>query len=136
MKRFILILSVMMLTQMSANALHYTSVGTLGYPTHVVSHGRSIPISNFGSNALFLPRNTHAAGHAIRMRENMRYAQKRGGDRFARHYGYRGGYYNQTIGYNNSVNTSKPAQMSRFDRNYQVPPTRKTYTRNGITYFE
>ena len=129
MKRFILILAVMMFTTLSANAMYMQGVGGVGHPTHVMmpsGHMRSI--NNFGSNAAFLPKNT--VGAAARMRMARGPATLRGGDRFARPYGYNG--YNM----GGSMNTPRPVQVSRFDRNYQISTTRKSYTRNGVTYFE
>ena len=136
MKRFILILAMLLLTNVSANAVYYTGVGGIGRPTHVMSHsGRMVSINNFGSNAAFLPQNRIAAGQRIRMRNAYKnYAHMRGNDRFARPYGYYGNYY-QGTGYNN-INMNRPTQISRLDKNYQIPMTRKSYTRNGVTYFE
>ena len=136
MKRFILILAVLLLTNVSANAVYYRSIGGIGHPTHVMTpSGQMRSLNNFGSNAAFLPHNRVAAGQRMRMREHMKYARTYNHDRFARPYGYYGNYY-RGMGYNNGVNMNKPTQISRLDKNYQVPMAKKLYTRNGVTYFE
>lgn len=133
MKRFILILLVMLFTTLNADAVFITYSST-GHPTRMMHpSGRVSSINNFGSNAAFLPRNTAAAAHRLRMHQLQRdYARVRGADRFARPYGY----YNHGYGVGPARAVVRSVPPSRFNRNYQITSQSRSYTRNGITYFD
>ena len=147
MKRFVLILSVLLLTNLSANAIYMRSVGGVGRPTHVMGpSGQMRSINNFGSNAIFLKQPTvgrsYSNGAVYRGSYN-RYAHPRYYDRFAhpRYYDryarpHRYYYENYNLANNNSVSVSQATQVSRFDKNYKISTAKKSYTRNGVTYFE
>jgi hypothetical protein len=133
MKRFILILAVLLLTNVSANAVYYRSIGGIGRPTHVMTpSGHMKSLNNFGSNAAFLPHNRIAAGQRMRMREHMKYTRVHNHDRFARPYGY----YNHGYGVGPARAVVRSVPPSRFNRNYQITSQSRSYTRNGITYFD
>ena len=137
MKRFILILAVMMYTGLCANAMTVQYMG--GHPSRVMhASGRSSSINNFGANAAFLPQNRAAESQRLRMVKMQReYARLRGENRFARPYGYydRPYGYSKPYGYGTPHSVKVPPQ-SRFDRNYQITSQSHSYTRNGVTYFD
>ena len=136
MKRFILILAVMIFTTLSANAMTVNYLG--GYPSRIVHpSGHTSSINNFGSNAAFLPQNTAATAQRLRMQQMQReYARLRGENRFAKPYGYYDRGYAGYKPYGYGTPHSPRTQMSRFDRNYQITSQGHSYTRNGITYFD
>jgi len=118
MKRFMLVLALFGMICLSANAgeIVYSNTGRPAY--HINGYGQRRDFNNFGSNAAFLPRNTM-------------------GYRYNRRLGYdmngRRGYAQP--GMRNEVSAPvRPIQVSRFDKGYQIS-TRRSYTKNGITYY-
>ncbi len=135
MKKIILTVLVILFSTMSVNAAEYIYGAGGRQPIARVSHGQVRSIHNFGSNALFTPQNAIRAGarnRAIAREKAMtRAIANYGTGRVG--YGYGGGY-----GYGTQVATqtarTAPVEISRFDKNYKIS-TPKSYTRNGITYF-
>lgn len=137
MKKIILTVLVILFSTMSVNAAEYIYGAGGRQPIARISHGQVRPIHNFGSNALFTPQNAIRAGarnRAIAREKAMTRAIANCGTRRVGYgYGYGGGY-----GYGAQVATqtarTAPVEISRFDKNYKIS-TPKSYTRNGITYF-
>lgn len=133
MKKFILILTALFMFGLCAQSMEVHYMG--GRPAYISTPYGRTSINNFGSNAAFLPHNTAAAGARIRAREfaklRAQSGMMRAPRRYARPYGRR--YSNMSYPVQTSVNITP---VSRFDKNYQISTNRKSYTRNGITYFD
>ena len=121
MKKLILTVLVLLLTTTTANAtyhVHYMNTGAVSH-SH---YGAPRPISaSFGRNAAFTP-----AGRARIASTRRHYAHLRGEQaRCANCYNKR-----PVI----STASRAPMEISRFNKNYKIT-AQKTYTRNGITYY-
>lgn len=106
---------------------HYGALGRTG--------GMSRP--SFGSNAAFLPRNRQAI--ASRVRQVKRYNAETYAIRNRNNFNFN---INSNTGNGNSrmmsstmaSRTTSSTQPSRFNRSYKIS-TQKSYTKNGITYY-
>lgn len=134
MKKIILTVLVILFSTMSVNATEYIYGAGGRQPIARVSRGQVHSIHNFGSNALFTPQNASRAGarnRAIAREKAMTRAIANCGNR-------RVGYgYGSRYGYGAQVAETAhvaPVEISRFDKNYKIS-TPKSYTKNGITYF-
>ena len=119
---------------MSVNAAEYIYGAGGRQPIARVSRGQVHSIHNFGSNALFTPQNASRAGarnRAIAREKAMTRAIANCGSRRVG-YGY-GGRYGYGAQVAETVHVA-PVEISRFDKNYKIG-TPKSYTKNGITYF-
>lgn len=140
MKKIILTVLVILFSTMSVNAAEYIYGAGGRQPIARVSRGQVHSIHNFGSNALFTPQNASRAGarnRAIAREKAMtRAIANCGSRRVGSGYGY--GYgYGSRYGYGAQVAETAhvaPVEISRFDKNYKISPP-KSYTKNGITYF-
>ena len=134
MKKIILTVLVILFSTISVNAAEYIYGAGGRQPIARVSRGQVHSIHNFGSNALFTPQNASRAGarnRAIAREKAMTRAIANCGSRWVG-YGYGGRY-----GYGAQVAETEhvaPVEISLFDKNYKIS-TPKSYTKNGITYF-
>ncbi len=124
MKKFLLTALVILMTCMSAQATQFVRYSITGRPIVRSS-------THFGRNALYTPANRMRAGARSRA-----YAREKAITRAISSMGQRcyagaqGGY----IPMRNSVASTPIATQSRFNKNYVIR-TPKSYTRNGITYY-
>ncbi|MBQ8459776.1 hypothetical protein IJ541_06710 [bacterium] len=126
MKKFLLTCLVVFFSCLSANASSQVFYGAGGRPSHVsVGGGAYRSINNFGSNALFAPQNVREAGRR-QMARKFANAQIQAMTNQGR-YGD-GGIHSGMV-------MPKRIEISRFDKNYKIS-TGKSYTKNGVTYFE
>lgn len=111
MKKFIVLILVMLFTAINAEATTTVFYGNAGRPIYR-SHGAAYRTSanRFGSNAAFTPANRTMAGRSMRM-----------------------GQYQKAI--TRSVAVSSPRNCSTLNRNYVPHTATSSYTRNGITYY-
>lgn len=125
MKKFLLMILVIFFTSIEANATTQVFFTNTGRPSYrVVGANRSVTsMHNFGSNARFAPANAHRA--QIGQRSTQRHkamprsmAQK----------------YPNSFGNQNIQNRQIATQTSRFNKNYTIS-SQKSYSRNGITYY-
>ena len=128
MKKVLLTIFLIMFTSLSANATYSVHFGNTGRPAFAV-HGGMVrrSINTFGSNAAFLPSNRALAGQrqrAIARERAITRALSSMGNPYA-------GRCNRTYSYNANAVAVEP---SRFSRDY-TPRTQKSYTRDGITYY-
>lgn len=134
MKKIILTVLVILFSTMSVNAAEYIYGAGGRQPIARVSRGQVHSIHNFGSNALFTPQNASRAGarnRAIAREKAMTRAIANCGSRRVG-YGYGSRYsYGAQVAETAHV---APVEISRFDKNYKIS-TPKSYTKNGITYF-
>ncbi len=112
MKKFLAVLFILLLTTGDAFATVQVNFNNAGARSSV-SHGARAPryAHNFGRNAAFLPSNRAYAGT-----RNRQIQREKAMTRAIASY-------------------SQQAQVSRFDKNYTVTTTQKTYTRGGVTYY-
>ncbi len=123
MKKFLLTLLIFGLTTTVANAtyhVHYSNTGAVasshrGAPRHISS--------TFGRNAAFTPANRARLAAVRRQRQ---YARLRG------ECGNCPNNYNRQPLVATTVSTTP--EISRFSKSYKITP-QKSYTRNGITYY-
>ncbi|MBD5403181.1 hypothetical protein HDR58_10375 [bacterium] len=132
MKKFILTCLVICFTCIAANAEQIFF--TAGRPTHTMNgRGYVRSINNFGSNAAFSPEQTARAAQRIR-----RHQREDAINRAISNFGQYNNMNNRPILNNPMTNrntiASQRTEVSRFDKNYTVP-NRKSYTKNGITYY-
>ena len=154
MKKILVLFAVFLLTTCDVFAAAYSVRYSPTGARMSVTRGTGLPrsLNRYGSNALFLPQNAARAGRASRMvarqkavtRAIRAQALKTESEAFAT--------INNSIGANGnniaalrgssaysgartlSQASTAPAEVSRFSRNYKIP-TQKTYTRNGVTYY-
>lgn len=122
MKKIILTVLLIAFTAMSAEATTFVRYNPGGSVVSV-RRGYHNPTASFGSNARFTPANRRIVRRPARPARPYRC-------RYEDCYGRRGA---RTV-----VNGSRrieSAPMSRFNKNYTIS-TQKSYTRNGITYYE
>ena len=137
MKKIILTVLVIMLSTIPANAAEYIYGAGGRQPIARVQHGQMRPIHNFGSNALYTPQNAMRAGARNRAIAREKAMTRAIANSCTRRAGYG---YNRGYGYSNygtqvaTQATPAPVELSRFDKNYRIS-TPKSYTKNGITYF-
>jgi len=100
-----------------------------------ISRGTRAPRSavTFGRNAGFTPAYRRAAGRRMRAIERHKAIT-----RAIANQGCPGMYPNRypnryPVMYYSQSNA--PIEISRFNRNYTITPVQKSYTRNGITYY-
>lgn len=129
MKKLVLFFLLLMFSSMSANATSYVHYGVGNRPmrvTHGGYHTRSV--HQFGSNAMFTPQSAREAG--IR---NRAIAREKAVTRAIANRGCQNATNLPIV--TGNITKPAPVQISRFDKNYQIS-SGKSYTRNGITYYE
>lgn len=120
-----------------ANATYQVFFGNTGRPTHY-SHGigNARSVHHFGSNAAFTPANARAAGarqRAVAREKAITNAINSMGNRnYGNNIGYNGNGYGMAAYSNRSVNVEP---VSRFDKSSTPNRATKSYTRNGVTYY-
>lgn len=133
MKKFLLTILMIMLTSLSANATYSVHFGNTGRPAFAV-HGGTMrrSINTFGSNAAFTPENRALAGQRMRAIARERAITKAIGS--MGNYGntYARGGYNRAYSYRAASTVA--VEPSRFSKDY-TPRTQRSYTRDGITYY-
>ena len=137
MKKVLVMLVMVLFSCVPANATYQLFFNAGGVPiSRAYGGGMRRSINNFGSNAGFTPRNIRreqARRRAI-AREN---AITNAINSMGRNNSYNGGmnsgmYANYS---QRSVNRTAVVEQSRFDRNYTPARTTRSYTRNGVTYY-
>lgn len=133
MKKFLAIVFTILFVNNIASATTVVTYNNAG-ARMTVQRGASAPRSAFitGRNAAFLPKNTAAAA-----RRHRAIAREEAITRAIANYGNNKPYNNSGCCNNRRTNTiasSAPAQISRLNKSYTVK-TQKSYTRNGITYY-
>lgn len=136
MKKFLLMLLMICFTCLVSDAASVYYSG--GVPVRYSSgNGLSRSIHRYGTNAAFAPHNVRRA--SVRQRQIRRYnaitkAIENSGRRgYGMGYGmggYGGGYSMSRMGQRAYV----AEQPSRFSKDFVIKP-QKSYTRNGITYY-
>jgi len=133
MKKILAVLFILLFTAGDAFAtieVRYNNAGV----RHSVTYGAHAPRSavRFGTNAAFTPANAHYAGTRNREIQRQR-AVTRAIDAYGRSYARprNAQYYG---GYNSIASTVNEAPISRYSKNYTVKAQR-SYTRNGVTYY-
>lgn len=126
MKKFLLMVFVIFFTCIEANATSQVFFTNTGRPSYRVSGAyRSVrPMHNFGSNARFAPT---SAAHRAQIRNRAIQRHKAMPRSMAQRYPNR-------YGVPNTPARQMAAQPSRLNKNYTIS-TQKTYSRNGITYY-
>lgn len=134
MKKFLLVLFLTGFTCLSANAysVHYMN----GHPVSVnYSNGYSRSINNFGRNAAFLPQTQARAARyrraVARQVAITKAIENMGNNRYPSRCGY--GAPNR-INHINTASAVTSGNVSRLNRNYSIK-SQKSYSRNGITYY-
>lgn len=123
MKQFLTAVLVIFMTCMPVEATQFVRYSITGRPMVQTR-------THFGSNALFTPANRMRAGARSRA-----YAREKAMTRAISSMGQRScARPRNYIPMRNSVASTPIATQSRFDKNYVVR-TQKSYTRNGITYY-
>jgi hypothetical protein len=125
MKKFVLSLLVFVFSSMSSlvfatTQVSYNVAGTVASVRHGATHTTSFS-SNFGSNAIFAPRNAAMAGQRPRAMQRMMVNQPQYKNPYGR------------ISSNEGV-PIQVSQESRFSKNCTIS-TPKSYTKNGVTYY-
>ncbi len=133
MKKFLLTLFVICFTCLASDAgsLYFSG----GMPVRYSSgNGRSHSVNRYGTNAAFAP---HTRARIVaKQRQIRRYnaitkALENYGSRSAYGMGGYGGAYGMSSRANRAYVAEQP---SRFSKDYTIKP-QKSYTRNGITYY-
>lgn len=122
MKKFILTLLALLITSTTANAtyhVHYMNTGAVSH-SH---YGAPRPVSaSFGRNAAFTPANRARLATTRRHYAHLRGEQAKCAN-----------CYNKRPVITTAASHA-PVEISRFNKNYKIT-AQKTYTRNGITYY-
>lgn len=137
MKKLLTVFFILILTHCSANASTTVQYNRAGVPTYI-SRGAGAPkmIHNFGQNTRLVtePSRKHYRGgvpyHTGHYKRPCECARTGNRKMAMTRYEKRNQYLPQTTNVTKDISTS----VSRYDKNYtvQVP---KTYSRNGITYY-
>lgn len=130
MKKLLLVFFTVLFTTLSSNAAAIVSYGPGGVPLSMQLGPKKYSVVgdyyHFGENALASPQNI--------ARQRMR----RINNQIRRRNTIAEGYV-PTIKNSAGVLPSAPVEytrsISRFNRNYRISAPRKSYTRNGITYY-
>lgn len=134
MKKVLLTFLVILFTGMSANAGQLFFTG--GVPTHYSSgYGVSRSVHRYGTNAAYTPYNRTMT--ARRNREVRRYKAVTRAIQTGAYNQSRVGYNGYGGGYSGAYRAQSAASaepMSRLNKNYTIK-TQKSYTRDGITYY-
>lgn len=137
MKKVLVMLVMLLFSCVPANATYQVFFNAGGVPvSRAYGGGMRHSINNFGSNAGFTPRNIRreqARRRAVAREEAITNAI----NSIGRNNGYNGMNSRMYANYSQrSVSrTAVVEQQSRFDRNYTPARTTKSYTRNGVTYY-
>lgn len=140
MKKFLLLLSVILFTCISAQA-NTVSVQYMGGHPVSVSYGAgpSHSVNNFrysGVHSNWIRNNSNSVKYSYGVRTTRRFAQPYSSTqrRFAQPAHTRAERYQQTNIIVNAPSTVTVTPVSRFDKSYQRP-VRNSYTRGGVTYY-
>ncbi len=138
MKKVLVMLVMVLFSCVPANATYQVFYNAGGVPiSRAHGGGMRHSINNFGSNAGFTPQNIRreqARRRAVAREEAITNAINAMG----RNNNYNNGMNPRMYANYSPRSTSRTAvveQQSRFDRNYTPVRATKTYTRNGITYY-
>ncbi len=136
MKKVLVMLVMVLFSCVPANATYQVFFNAGGVPiSRAHGGGMRHSINNFGSNAGFTPQNIRreqARRRAVAREEAITNAINAMG----RNNSYNGGMNGMYSNYSPRA-TSRTAvvEQSRFDRNYTPARTTRSYTRNGVTYY-
>ncbi len=137
MKKVLVMLVIVLFSCVPANATYQVFFNAGGVPTsRAYGGGMRHSINNFGSNAGFTPRNIRreqARRRAVAREEAFTKAISSMGNN-----GYNNGMNPRMYANYSQRSVSRTAvvdQQSRFDRNYTPARSTKSYTRNGVTYY-
>lgn len=137
MKKVLVLLVMILFSCVPVNASYQVFYNAGGVPiSRAYGGGMRHSINNFGSNALFTPQNIRreqARRRAIAREEAITNAINSMG----KNNRYNGGMNPRMYSNYTPRSTSRTAvvEQSRFDRNYTPTRTTRSYTRNGVTYY-